>query len=158
MMKSLLQGNRQARPLIVPIVFSLGARIETLSYRAYLDNPTKISNALRQVRAQLRTDGVSCYFDPLLEAEALGGTLQWDKSNQTRSILWPESAQKGELAARLQSPEEAANSQRVRAAVEVIRRLNCLLRDEPLLMAGVCGPFTLAARLCGIEPGEMREG
>jgi Uroporphyrinogen decarboxylase (URO-D) len=158
MMKSLLQGNWQARPLIVPIVFSLGARIENLSYRAYLDNPTKISNALRQVRTQLRTDGVSCYFDPLLEAEALGGTLQWDESNQTRSILWPESAQKGELPAPLRSPEEAANSQRVRAAVEVIRRLNSLLRDEPLLMAGVCGPFTLAARLCGIEPGEMREG
>jgi uroporphyrinogen decarboxylase-like protein len=58
----------------------------------------------------------------------------------------------------LRSPEEAANSQRVRAAIEVIRRLNSLLRDEPLLMAGVSGPFTLAARLCGIEPGKMHEG
>ncbi len=158
MMKSLLQGNPQPRPLIVPIVFALGAKIENLSFRAYLDNPTKISNALRQVRAQLRTDGVACYFDPLLEAETLGGTPQWDESNQTRSIQWPESAQKGELPARLRSPEEAANSQRVRAAVEVIRRLNSLLRDEPLLMAGVSGPFTLAARLSGIEPGEMRQG
>jgi Uroporphyrinogen decarboxylase (URO-D) len=158
MMKSLLQGNRQARTLIVPIVFSLGARIENLSYRAYLDNPTKISNALRQIRTQLRTDGVSCYFDPLLEAEALGGTPQWDESNQTCSIRWHESTQKGELSACLQSPEEAANSPRVRVAVEVIRRLNSLLRDEPLLMAGVSGPFTLAARLTGIDPGAMRQG
>ena len=158
MMKSLLQGNRQARTLIVPIVFSLGARIENLSYRAYLDNPTKISNALRQIRTQLRTDGVSCYFDPLLEAEALGGTPQWDESNQTCSIRWPESAQKGELPARLRSPEEAANSPRVRSAVEVIRRLNSLLRDEPLLMAGVSGPFTLSAQLCGIESLEMQQG
>ena len=157
-MKGLLQGNRQARPLIVPIVFSLGAKIENLSFRAYLDNPTKISNALWQIRTQLRTDGVACYFDPLLEAEALGGTQQWDETNQTRSIRWPESAQKGELTARLRSPEEAANSSRVRAAVEVIRRLKSLLRDEPLLMAGVSGPFTLAARLCGIEPGEMHQG
>jgi hypothetical protein len=46
----------------------------------------------------------------------------------------------------------------VRAAVEVIRRLNSLLRDEPLLMAGVSGPFTLAARLTGIDPGAMRQG
>ena len=158
MIKGLLQGNRQARPLIVPIVFALGARIENLSFRAYLDNPTKISNALRQIRTQLRTDGVSCYFDPLLETEALGGTAQWDESNQTRSIRWPESAQKGELPARLRSPEEVANNQRVRAAVEVIRRLNSLLRDEPLLMAGVCGPFTLAGQLTEIEPGEMRQG
>ena len=158
MMKSLLQGNRQARTLIVPIVFSLGARIENLSYRAYLDNPTKISNALRQIRTQLRTDGVSCYFDLLLEAEALGGTPQWDESNQTCSIRWPESAQKGELPACLLSPEEAANSPRVGMAVEVLRRLNSLLRDEPLLMAGVSGPFTLATRLTGIDPGAMRQG
>ena len=158
MMKSLLQGNPQPRPLIVPIVFALGAKIENLSFRAYLDNPTKISNALRQIRTQLRTDGVACYFDPLLEAEALGGTPHWDETNQTRSIRWLESAQKGELPTRLRSPEEAANSQRVRAAVEVIRRLNSLLRDEPLLMAGVSGPFTLAARLTGIDPGAMRKG
>ena len=158
MIKGLLQGNRQARPLIVPIVFAPGARIENLSYRAYLDNPTKISNALRQIRTQFRTDGVSCYFDLLLEAEALGGVPEWDEANQARSIRWPESAQKGELPARLRSPEEAANSPRVRAAVEVIRRLNSLLRDEPLLMAGVSGPFTLAARLTGIDPGAMHQG
>jgi len=158
MMKGLLQGNRQARPLIVPIVFSLGAKIENLSFRAYLDNPTKISNALRQIRTQLRTDGVACYFDPLLEAEALGGVPQWDEANQTRSIRWPEDVQKGELPVRLRSPEEAANSPRVRVAVEVIRRLNSLLRDEPLLMAGVSGPFTLAARLTGIDPGALHQG
>ena len=157
MIKGLLQGNRQARPLIVPIVFALGARIENLSYRAYLDNPTKISNALRQIRTQFRTDGVSCYFDSLLEAEALGGAPKWDETNQARSIRWPESAQKGELPAGLRSAEEAANSPRVRVAVEVIRRLNSLLLDEPLLMAGVSGPFTLAARLTGIDPGGMRQ-
>lgn len=157
-LKSLLQGNPQARPLVVPIVFAFGATIENLSFRAYLDNPTKISNAVRQIRMQLRTDGAACYFDPLLEAEALGGAPQWDESNQTRSIRWSESAEKGELPARLRSPEEAANSQRVRTAVEVIERLNSLLRDEPLLMASVSGPFTLAARLTGIDFGEMRLG
>ena len=158
MMKSLLQGNPQPCPLIVPIVFSLGAKIENLSFRAYLENPTKISNALRQIRTQLRTDGVSCYFDPLLEAEALGGAPQWDEANQNRSIRWPEPAQRGELPACLRSPEEAANSPRVKVAVEVIRRLNSLLRDEPLLMAGVSGPFTLAAQLTELDPGEIRQG
>jgi hypothetical protein len=158
MMKSLLQENQQPRPLIVPVVFSLGAKIENLSFRAYLDNPTKISNALRQIRTQLRTDGVSCYFDPLLEAEALGGEPQWDDANQNRSIRWPAATQKCELPARLRSPEEAANSPRVRAAVEVIRRLNSLLRDEPLLMAGVAGPFTLAAQLTQLDSGDMRQG
>jgi hypothetical protein len=157
-MKGLLQGNPQPRPLIVPIVFAWGAKIENLSFRAYLENPTKLSNALRQIRTQLKTDGVSCYFDPFLEAEALGGTPQWDEANQTRSIRSSKSTRIGELPAQLRSPEEAANSPRVRAAVEVIRRLNSLLRDEPLLMAGVSGPFTLSARLTGIEPGATRQG
>ena len=158
MMKGLLQGNPQPRPLIVPIVFSLGAKIENLPFDAYLDNPTKISNALRQIRTQLRSDGVSCYFDPFLEAEALGGAPQWDDANQNRSIHWPGAAQKCRLPERLRSPEEAANSPRVRAAVEVIRRLNSLLRDESLLMAGVAGPFTLAAQLTQFDLGEMRRG
>jgi hypothetical protein len=156
--KGLLQGNPQPRPLIVPIVFSLGAKVENLPFDAYLDSPTKISNALRQIRTQLRTDGVSCYFDPLLEAEALGGAPQWDEGSQSRTIRWPEPAHRGELPTRLRSPEEAANSPRVKAAVEVIRRLNSLLRDEPLLMAGVAGPFTLAAQLTQLDSGEMRQG
>ena len=158
MMRSLLQGNPQTRPLIVPIVFSLGAKIENLPFRAYLDNPTKISNALRQIRTQLKTDGVSCYFDPLLEVEALGGTPQWDETNQNRIVRWTQPAQKGDLPAALRSSEEAASSHRVGAAVEVIRRLNSLLRDEPLLMAGVSGPYTLAAQLTQLDLGEMRQG
>jgi uroporphyrinogen-III decarboxylase len=158
MMKGLLQGNPQSRPLVVPIVFSLGAKVENFSLRAYLDNPTKISNALRQIRTSLRTDGVSCYFDPLLEIEALGGTPQWDSANQIRTIHWPESTRKGELPPRLRSPEDAANSPRAKVAVEVIRRLNSTMRDEPLLMAGVSGPFTLAARLTELDTGEIRYG
>jgi Uroporphyrinogen decarboxylase (URO-D) len=158
MMKVLLQGNPQPRPLVVPVVFALGAKIENLSSRSYLDNPTKISNALRQIRTHLRTDGVSCYFDPYLELEALGARSQWDSANQTRTLIWPEDVQKGELPPNLRSPEEAANSPRVKIAVEVIRRLNSLLRDEPLLLAGVTGPFTLAARLTQLDADEMLRG
>ncbi len=101
MMKSLLQGNPQPRPLIVPIVFALGAKIENLSFRAYLDNPTKISNSLRQIRAQLRTDGVACYFDPLLEMEALGGTPEWDEANQTRTYSVARVCAEGRIAGTL---------------------------------------------------------
>jgi uroporphyrinogen-III decarboxylase len=157
-LKSLLQGNGAERPLVVPIVFSLGARVENLPLRNYLENPTKITNALRQIRGQLRTDGVSCYFDPILEAEALGGTREWYEAGRACSIRWPGSVRKGELPGGLRSAEGSASSPRVRTAVEVIRRLKSLLRDEPLLMAGVSGPFTLAARLTGINFDAMGEG
>jgi hypothetical protein len=151
MVKGLLQGISPPRPLFLPIVFSLGARVENLPLRAFLGNPTKISNSLRQIRTHLRADGVACYFDPFLEAEALGGALQWDAEGQRPAMRWPEHAQKGQLPEGLRSPEEAAKSGRVTVAVEVIRRLKSLLRDDPLLMAGVSGPLTLAARITQLD-------
>src|SRR5271154_6975036 len=75
--RGLLQSIAPQRPLFLPIVFSLGARIENVSLRNFLTNPTKISNALRQIRTHLRSDGITCYFDPYLEAESLGGVLDW---------------------------------------------------------------------------------
>jgi len=152
--KEILQGNTPERPLIVPIVFALGAKIENLPFRAYLENPTKITNALRQIRGQLRTDGVSCYFDPLLEVEAFGFSLR-EEANQVRSYEWPETAPKGKLPTGLRTPEAAASSARVVVAEDVIRRMKSLLRDEPLLMAGVSGPVTLAKRLIQVPPHEV---
>jgi Uroporphyrinogen decarboxylase (URO-D) len=151
MLKGLLQGIPQTRPLFLPIVFSLGAKVENLPLREFLGNATKISNSLRQIRSHLRSDGVACYFDPYLEVEALGAVLQWKAGDQPPAIQWSHHAEKGEVPEGLLSPEDAAKSSRVNVAVETIRRLKSLLRDEPLLLAGVAGPFTLAARITGLR-------
>jgi Uroporphyrinogen decarboxylase (URO-D) len=151
MLKGLLQGIPQTRPLFLPIVFSLGAKVENIPLREFLGNATKISNSLRQIRSHLRSDGVACYFDPYLEVGALGAVLQSQTSDQPPAIQWPQSAEKGEVPDGLRSPEDAAKSSRVNVAVEAIRRLKSLLRDEPLLLAGVAGPFTLAARITGLR-------
>lgn len=145
--KGILEGIAPPRPLFLPIVFSLGSRIENLPLRSFLSNPTKISNALRQIRTHLRSDGVTCYFDPLLEAEALGGALDWDAQGQLTSLRWPQPGDTGALPDGLRSPDEAAKAGRVPVAVEVIARLKPLIRGQSLLMAGVTGPFTLAALL-----------
>jgi hypothetical protein len=154
MVKGLLRGIAPPRPLFLPIVFSTGARVENLTLQAFLGNPTKICNAQRQMRSYLRSDGVSCYFDPFLEVEALGGVLQWSAEDPFPAVQWPQPAEKGEVPEDLRSPEEAVKSGRVPVAVDVIRRLNALLRDDSLLMAGVTGPFTLAARIAGLESDE----
>jgi len=154
MLKGLLQGTPPPRPLFLPIVFSLGAKVENLPLRAFLCNATKITNSLRQIRTHLRSDGVSCYFDPYLEAEALGATLQYAADDQRPALQWPRVAKAGELPENLRSPEEAAKSPRVTVAVEVLQRLKSLLRDEPLLLAGVSGPFTLAAHLLDLRPAD----
>jgi hypothetical protein len=150
-LKDLLQRSAPPRPLLVPIVFALGARVENLPLRAFLANPTKISNSLRQIHSRLRSDGVSSYFDPLLEAEALGGTLEWPADQEPAVLYWPDSSERGQLPAGLRSPEEILKSGRVPVALEVIRRLKALLRDDSLLMAGVSGPFALASRLTGLH-------
>jgi hypothetical protein len=143
--QELLQGNPPPRPLFLPIVFSLGARLENLPLRDFLANATKISNSLRQIRGHLRADGISCYFDPNLEAEALGATLEWE-GDSVRRLNWPSAARNGGTPA-LRPAEVAANSARVAVAIDVIKRLNALVRDGTLLMAGVTGPFTLASKI-----------
>jgi len=154
MLKGLLQGTPPPRPLFLPMVFSLGAKVENLKLPVFLGNATKITNSLRQIRAHLRSDGVACYFDPYLEAEALGATLQYAPDDHPRTLPWAHVAAAGELLENLRSPEHAAKSARVTVAVEVIQRLKSMLRDEPLLLAGVSGPFTLAAQLLDLRPAD----
>jgi len=151
MAKGLLNGIVPPRPLFLPIVFSLGAKVENVPLGVFLGNPTKISNALRQMRTHLRSDGVACYFDPYLEVEALGATLERISDDQAPAIHWPGPARMGELPEGLRSPEEVASGGRVPVAVEVIRRLNALANRDFLLMAGVTGPLTLAARITQLE-------
>ena len=163
MLKDLLQGVLPPRPLFLPIVFSLGARVENVPLRDFLSSPTNIVNSLRRIRAHLRTDGVACYFDPLLEAEAFGAASDWESyesfaaKDRSRAVRWPGSFRKGTLPEGLVSPEQAIRSGRVAVAVDVIRRLNTVLRDGSILMAGVTGPLTLAALLTGLE-GEQTRG
>lgn len=153
MVKRLLQGIAPPRPLFLPVVFSPGARVENQLLPAFLANPTKICNAQRQLRGALRTDGYSCYFDPFLEVEALGGTLRWGAADQPPAVHWPEGAEPGEMPDDLRSPEESIQAGRVPVAIEVLHRMKTMVRDDSILMAGVTGPFTLAARITQMEAG-----
>jgi uroporphyrinogen-III decarboxylase len=143
--KDLLQGIAPQSPLFLPIVFSLGARIENLSLRSFLSNPTKISNSLRQIRARARSEGITCYCDPYLEAQALGAVVDWESDDRPRGVRWPDARPGADISSRLSSPDDAAKSQGVVAGVEVIRRLKSLVRDGTLLTACVTGPRTLVS-------------
>ncbi|HYL45951.1 MAG TPA: uroporphyrinogen decarboxylase family protein [Candidatus Limnocylindrales bacterium] len=145
--KGILQGTLPPRPLFLPIVFSHAARIENLPLPAFLSNPTKIMQSLRQLRSYLRSDGVTCYFDPFLEAEALGAILQWGSGAQP-SIRWPHDPLNGDLPAADEIPKRG----RIPVAVEVIRRMKSLLRDDSLLTIGLSGTLALAAKLAPPAP------
>jgi hypothetical protein len=154
LLAALLQGTSPSRPLLLPIVFSLGARIENLPLRDFLGNATKISNSLRQIRTHLRSDGVACFFDPTLEMDALGVSLEWRVDDGLPAVQRLERPGSSVLPVGLRSPVDAAKSPRVQVAAEVIARLKSSFRDEPLLMAGVTGPYTLAARLAQLDLAE----
>lgn len=152
MVKNLLQGVAPPRPLFLPIVFSHGARIENLPLRSFLANPTKIFNSLRQIRAHLRSDGITCYFDPFLEAEQLGGVVQWEDGDQQESVHWPHAA--ADEASDVAPSDDLTTNNRVAVAIDVIRRLKAVLRDDCLLMTSVTGPLTLGVLLtiAGTQP------
>jgi hypothetical protein len=148
MAKELLHGVPPPRPLCLPIVFSLGAKVENVTPDVFRNNPTKITSALRQMRAPLRADGVTCTFDPWLEVEALGAVVR-RTGDGSCSVHWPGPSPAGELPDALCAPEELAQRGRVPIACEVLRRMNAVLNRDFLLMAGVTGPMTLAVTLCG---------
>ncbi|MBZ5654943.1 MAG: hypothetical protein LAO56_06645 [Acidobacteriia bacterium] len=148
MIRSMLQGDRLPRPLLLPIVFALGARLENLSPRAFLGNATRIASSQRQIRNVLGLDGVTCYFDPYLEAEAFGCELTWSADEMTR-VLRPRGGNATDLREQLRAPGEIAGRGRIPVACDVLRRLKVMLPGEPALMAGVSGPCALADLLVG---------
>ncbi len=151
MIRAMVQGARPPRPLLLPVVFSLGARLENVPLRAFLSNPTKIASALRQLRGALALDGVVCYFDPYLEVEALGGEVQWHADGASRT-LQPSSTDLDTLRERVSSAGEIVQLGRIPVACEVVRRLKVMLPGEPALAVSVSGPRALAAQLMGEAP------
>jgi len=148
--KAFLQGEPPSRPLLMPILFSLGARLENLPLREFQANPTKIANALRQIRGVLKVDGLVCAFDPLLEAEALGCRRKWQDDGSC-TLECPACSGTDELRGKLNSPALLADKGQVGVTCEVLRRLKVVLKDEPALVAAVAGPFTLATTLAGAD-------
>jgi Uroporphyrinogen decarboxylase (URO-D) len=145
--KAWLRGERPVRPLFAPLTFSLGARLENIPPASFVANPTKIVNALRQIRANLKLDGVTCYFDPLLEAEALGAEVEWRSGGPV--IIPGQFAEIGDLRARFSTGEQILHRGRIPVALEVLKRLKILLKDDPALMVGITGPLKLSSQLAG---------
>ncbi|HLC42327.1 MAG TPA: uroporphyrinogen decarboxylase family protein, partial [Methylomirabilota bacterium] len=141
--QALVRGSPIAAPLFLPIVFSLGSKLENLALADFLSNPTKITNALKQIQAFLPCDGLACYADPYLEAEALGCRVIWDDARGARrGVTAP--------AAGVEISSEAlTGASRIPVALDVMRRLKMMLTERIALFAGVTGPLTLSARLAG---------
>ncbi|RAQ94032.1 uroporphyrinogen decarboxylase family protein [Thermogemmatispora tikiterensis] len=145
--KALIQGRPPARRLFVPLIFRLAAYLEQLPLSTFLVNPTKIANSLVALHRRLQTDGITCYFDPLLLVEALGCRLRWQADTATyerptRSV--------GNALLHL-PPEEITQRGRVPVALEVVRRVQGTVGAGPVLLIGLPAPLRSAQQIFGPE-------
>jgi len=147
MLRAIVRGEPLTRPLLLPVVFSPASRLENLQLHDFLTNVTKIANALRQIRAQLKVDGVMCYWDAYLEVEAIAANAEWKAGSEM--LASANAAEIGRLRQAIDDAGGIAELGRVPVALEVLRRLKTLMADEPVLMARATGPYTLAAQLFG---------
>ena len=147
--KAMVRGEAPARPLLMPLMFALGARLESLSLHDFRANPTRITNALKQMRSVLKLDGLTCYFDSLLEVKALGCNCVEDEQEARIERALPRDVDT--LREKLESPSFLTTSGPMNVACEVLRRLKLMLLDEPALMVVINGPLSLAAQLSETE-------
>lgn len=146
--KQLLRGEPPPRPLLMPIIFSLGSKLESVGLRKFQSNPTKIANAMRQIRGTWKVDGLACYFDSFLEAEALGCKREWH-SDESCELACPSFLGADDLRETCGALDAISRKGQIPVACDVLQRLKVMLKDEPALMVRVTGPLTLASRLSG---------
>src|SRR6266480_2097006 len=143
--KALIQGQPPARRLFVPLIFTLAAKLEDVPLSNFVVNPTKIANSLAAIYQRLRLDGVTCYFDLFLVAEALG--CQLDLSTNPPALERP--TRETALKMLQHPPGNVKQRGRLPVALEVVHRLLGTLRNGPALVIGLPGPLRVAQQLFG---------
>ncbi len=152
--KTLIQGQPPARRLFVPLIFTLAAKLEDVPLSNFVVNPTKIANSLAAIHQHLRLDGVTCYYDLFLVAEALGCQLNLSTSPPALYRPTRETALK-----MLQQRGDVKQRGRLPVALEVVHRLRGTLRNSPALVIGLPGPLRIAQQLFGQDAlRELAEG
>jgi Uroporphyrinogen decarboxylase (URO-D) len=129
----------------MPLIFTLAAKLEDIPLSIFVRNPTKIANSLVAIYQRLRPDGVTCYFDLLIVAEALGCQLDWSKSPPAVERPNRETA----LKMLRQLAGEVKQRGRLPIALEVVHRVEGTLPSRPLLVVGLPGPLHVAHQLFG---------
>lgn len=138
--KLVKRGKAPAPALLAPIVHCLAAQIEGLDAQAFLSNATLMSKCLTALQQALECDAIVCFVDAAATAEALGAQLDWTSYPPT-VLVKPERLPTANIAELLRSHG------RIQTGVEVLKRLQATVTDEPLFAVLITGPATLAAQI-----------
>lgn len=133
-----------ALPLFFPLMYAVAAQIEGVDELDLLSNATKLSNSLTALHGITEVDGIVCFKTNHEVSEALGAKIEWDSYPPNAASPAVDVGAVGDsvLQGILRHP-------RVDSGLEVIRRLTQTIKGDPVLIAVLAGPATLAMELSG---------
>jgi len=136
------------RPPVIAQVFAHAALACGRTVDAYLSSGTVAASCQLEALAHYHYDAVFAVLDLTMEAEALGGEVQWCQGLYP-SVSRPPCAADDDFE-RLQVPDPTTAA-RLPMVLEMAKCLRHASRDEFLVVGLVQGPMTLAAQFLGME-------
>lgn len=129
------------RPVFVPFVYGLAAKIGQISLREMVSDATYYTHSLEEAYKLFEYDGIVNNFDSTLEAETFGCELEWPAD-----YVAPRIAGCGQLQLREINPEE---SSRIPILMETTKRIVMSQGKEIAVIGVLVGPCSLVKTLIG---------
>jgi hypothetical protein len=134
--KKTMQVANNERPVFVPIVYRLAARIEQTPLVDMVSDPTIYTNVLEGAFKLLNQDAIITNFDSTLEAEIFGCQVEWQDDYALPAVSgWME---------RELSGASLENSHRLAVLLESTKRLIQTRGREVAIIGVMTGPCSLS--------------
>ena len=140
--RNTLEVRNTNRPVFIPLVYSLAAKIAQIPLMEMVHDPTYFTNSLEAAGKLFKYDGIINAFDSTIEAEACGCELQWGEDYDLPKVIETDSISE-------QLPDDITSSDRVSVSLEVIKRLGISVGKEIALIGVITGPLSLTESLAG---------
>jgi hypothetical protein len=139
MLKGYFEGEGISRPLLSPLIFSYVAKLQRVDLKLFYTNPTILVNTLYNAWKFFQYDVLINYLDETLELEALGCNVEWcgecykvvAKPSKLEDLNWRGVKERG----------------RIPSAIEAVKRLKIMVREEGIVAGALKGPFALLNHL-----------
>ncbi len=143
-----LQGRRRGRPVFVPFIYGLAAKIDQIPLREMVSDAGYYTHALEEAHNLFGYDGIVNHWDTTIEAEAFGCEPDWHGEYLAPRISGCNRVDWQDL--------DPQASSRIRVLIEATKRVVITRGREIPVIGTVVGPCTLVKTLMGYEAGEKQ--
>jgi hypothetical protein len=134
-----MQVANTGRPVFVPIVYRLAARIEQTPLSDMVLDPTSYANVLEGAYKLLKQDAIITNFDPTLEINSFGCPLAWQKDYELPVVA--------DWGACDLATTSVDSSGRIPVLLEATKRLIQTRGREVAIIGVMTGPCSLATNI-----------